>query len=69
MSSLAKRIRILRKERWMFQETLAHRAGLSLSLINKIERGVVPDPHYSTLVRIATALGMSTAQLLEGVDE
>jgi len=33
-------------------------------LVNQIERGVITDPHYSTLVGIANALDMSVGDLL-----
>ena len=61
---LRDRIRDARKTRGMSQEALARGAGVSLSLINQIERGVIADPHYSTLAGIADALGMSVGELL-----
>ncbi len=62
---LRDRIRDARKTRGMSQEALARGAGVSLSLINQIERGVITDPHYSTLAGIADALGMPIGKLLE----
>ncbi len=59
------RIRDVRKGFNLSQEALARRAGVSLSLINQIERGVITDPHYSTLTSIAGALGLTVAELLE----
>jgi len=35
-----------------------------LNLINKIERGAITDPHYSTLNSVAGALDMSLSDLL-----
>jgi transcriptional regulator with XRE-family HTH domain len=62
---LRDRIKTARKALGISQEELARRAEVSLSLINQIERGVVVDPHYSTLVNIAEALSMSIGELLE----
>src|SRR5215203_6078414 len=62
---LRDRIKTARKALGISQEGLARRADVSLSLINQIERGVVVDPHYSTLVSIAEALSMSIGELLE----
>jgi len=53
----------MRKDLGLSQEALARGAGVSLNLINKIERGVVVDPHYSTLAGIADALQTSVANL------
>ncbi len=61
---LRERIKTARKALGLSQEALARRADVSLSLINQIERGVVVDPHYSTLVSVAEALSMSVGELL-----
>jgi transcriptional regulator with XRE-family HTH domain len=63
--SLGERLRAVRKARDLSQEALAREAGVSLNLVNKLERGVVTDPHYSTLSGIAGALGVSLAELIE----
>ncbi len=62
---LRDRIKTARKALGISQEQLARDADVSLSLINQIERGVVTDPHYSTLVSIAAALSMPIGELLE----
>jgi transcriptional regulator with XRE-family HTH domain len=62
---LGSRVRDKRKELDLSQEALARRADVSLNLINRVERGETRDPHYSTLVSIAGALGLSVAELLE----
>jgi transcriptional regulator with XRE-family HTH domain len=41
------------------QETLAERAGLSVTGISKIERGIHPSPHCDTIHLLADALGLS----------
>jgi transcriptional regulator with XRE-family HTH domain len=63
--SLGERVRSVRKTRDISQEALAREAGVSLNLVNKLERGVVTDPHYSTLSGIARALGVSVQSLVQ----
>jgi transcriptional regulator with XRE-family HTH domain len=62
--NLGKRVRALRTDRDLSQEALAREAGVSLNLVNKLERGVVTDPHYSTLSGIARALGVPVEELM-----
>jgi transcriptional regulator with XRE-family HTH domain len=62
---LGSRVRDRRKALDLSQEALARRADVSLNLINRVERGETRDPHYSTLVSIAGALGVSVGELLE----
>jgi transcriptional regulator with XRE-family HTH domain len=65
---LANRIRSARKAKGMTQEELARRAGVGLNIVNRIERGVVTDPHYSTLSGLAAALDTSISSLVEEPD-
>jgi transcriptional regulator with XRE-family HTH domain len=44
------------------QEDVAHEVGLTLGSYARIERGLA-DPKWSTLTRIAAALGVSLADL------
>ncbi len=44
------------------QEALAHRAGLSIEAVNKLERGERRTPRCDTLVMLARALGLSAAE-------
>lgn len=46
------------------QEELARECGISGFTISKLERGIIKDPGASTLDRIATALGATSADLL-----
>src|SRR4051812_38154981 len=62
--NLGERVRAVRKARDLSQEALAREAGVSLNLVNKLERGVVTDPHYSTLSGIARALGVPVQELV-----
>jgi transcriptional regulator with XRE-family HTH domain len=45
-------------------EALAQRSGVSAGLISQIERGI-GNPSFQTLLRVAKALGISLADLLE----
>jgi transcriptional regulator with XRE-family HTH domain len=62
---IGSRIRTERKAQGLTQEELARRAGVSLNIVNRLERGETTDPHYSTLVSITDALGMSISDLRE----
>jgi transcriptional regulator with XRE-family HTH domain len=62
---IGERIRDLRKTQEMSQEEVAQRAGVSLNLVNRLERGVITDPHYLTLVGLAKAFGMRVEKLIE----
>jgi transcriptional regulator with XRE-family HTH domain len=57
------RVRARRRELNLSQEAVARRANVSTNLVNRVENGVTTDPHYSTLVRLANALGVSVAVL------
>jgi transcriptional regulator with XRE-family HTH domain len=61
---LSKRLKVLRKEAGLSQEGLARRADISLNVMNRIETGAVTDPHFSTLVGISGALGLTVGELL-----
>jgi transcriptional regulator with XRE-family HTH domain len=62
--SLAVRIKRLRQARGMTQETLAKAANVSLAYIGRLETGHY-DPKLSTLRKLATALGVPLAKLVE----
>ena len=57
-------MRARRRALELSQDALARRADVSLSLVNQMERGVITDPHYSTLVSISRALGTTVIDLL-----
>jgi transcriptional regulator with XRE-family HTH domain len=59
------RVRAVRTERGLSQEALARQADVSLNVITRLERGVITDPHYSTISAIAEALGTTVTALLE----
>ena len=61
---LAMRLRQLRKVKELTQEDLARKAGVTLGYIARLETGR-HDPKLSTLRKLAKALGVSVAELLE----
>jgi transcriptional regulator with XRE-family HTH domain len=61
-AALGEAVRRLRLEAEMSQETLAEAAGTDLTQVGGIERGV-RNPSYTTLLRLAKALGTSVGEL------
>ena len=53
----------LRAEQDLTQEELAERAGTSPTTISNLESGKIKNPHYRTLRRVATALGVGVEEL------
>jgi transcriptional regulator with XRE-family HTH domain len=66
-AALAKTVRRLRRERGETQEDLAHRAGLTVAAFARIERGNA-NPTWTTVRRIAEALGLTLASLGEQIE-
>ncbi len=64
--ALAKRIRSVREQRKMTAQALAQRAGVSKSLISRLENFRI-TPSLPVLLRIAEALGVSAGKLLDDV--
>lgn len=58
------RIKAARKAAGLSQEAVARRADMSLNGFADIERGLIADPHYSTLQKIAGALGVPITTLV-----
>ena len=63
---LGEKVRALRKQRDLTLRQLANKTSLSVSLISQIELGK-SAASISTLCKLATALGVPVATLLEGV--
>ena len=64
---LGRRVREMRKSAGLTQAGLAERAGLAFETISRLERGKA-KPTIGLLAKIADALGVSAASLIE-VDE
>jgi transcriptional regulator with XRE-family HTH domain len=62
--SIGDKVRATRKAAGISQEEVARRAGVSLNVINRLERSVILDPHYSTLRGISSALGVPVEDLV-----
>ena len=63
--NIGDRIRAARKAAGMTQEAVARRTDLSLQAVGDIERGIVRDPHISSLRQIANALGVPVEMLVK----
>jgi transcriptional regulator with XRE-family HTH domain len=61
-----RRLRRLRRDRDLSQEALAHMAGLDRTYVSGVERGE-RNPTLVNVCRLAGALGVDLAVLLEGV--
>ena len=62
----ARNIRAYRLQRGLSQEALGEASGLHRTEISLLERAG-RDPRLSTIVRLASALGVRPAALLDGV--
>jgi transcriptional regulator with XRE-family HTH domain len=60
--ALAEAIRRIREERGLTQEDAAHAAGLTVGSFARIERGR-STPAWTTVKRVAAALGLTAAEL------
>jgi transcriptional regulator with XRE-family HTH domain len=63
--NIAYRLRTLREAAGLSQQEVADKADLSLSLITKMEQARKADPRASTILALATALGVRPGQLIE----
>jgi transcriptional regulator with XRE-family HTH domain len=63
-TALGKAVRHFRIERDETQEALAHRAGITVGHLSKIERGQA-NPTWETLEAIAVALDLAVSRLAE----
>jgi transcriptional regulator with XRE-family HTH domain len=63
----AANLRRVREARGLSQEALAHVAGLNTTHVAKIERSE-REPGVRTVAKLAVALGVSAAELFDGID-
>lgn len=64
LSAFGAQIRSLRRARALSQEELAHRAGIHVTYLSGIERGV-RNPALKSIRAIASALEIRIAELFE----
>lgn len=64
LSALARKVKQLREAAGLSQQALAVRAGLSVSVVSRLEQGAHEDPRLSTIRAIAEALGVGVDDLL-----
>jgi transcriptional regulator with XRE-family HTH domain len=64
---IGQRLKAERTKRFLTQDVLAGKAGLSQKQLSKIERDDV-EPRFSTVLRLAEALGIEPERFLEGSD-
>jgi len=67
LRALGQAVAKYRQEKELSQEALAERAGLNRTYLSDIERGV-RNPGIKNVARLAKALGVSTARLVEELD-
>jgi len=67
LAALGRNVRQQREAKAFTQEKLAERASLDPTYISGIERGL-RNPGIKNVAKLAKALGLSTAELLKGVD-
>ena len=61
---LSERLRSLREAKGLSQQELATGADVSMSLVSKLEQGTKADPRVSTVLALASALGVAPGDLL-----
>lgn len=67
-NTIGDRLRLLRRERDLTQETLAERSGVSKDLISKLEQGRRTSARITTLARLANALDTELSNLIDRRD-
>ncbi len=65
MTEVGDQLKKLRRRAMLTQEQLAKKSGVGITTINRIETGAVEDPHFSTLRKLADALGVEPRELVE----
>ena len=66
--ALATLLKRLREERAITQEQLAFEAGITVSALSRIERGL-NSPGWTTVRRIISALGVSLVELAADLEQ
>lgn len=67
-AALGEAVRLARVEAGLSQEALVDAAGLHITVLGDVERGV-GNPNYETLLRIARAIGVAPSVIVTRADE
>ena len=67
-AALGEAVRLARVEAGLSQEALVDAAGVHITVLGDVERGV-GNPNYETLLRLARALGVTPGVLVTRADE
>jgi transcriptional regulator with XRE-family HTH domain len=67
LDAFAANLKRIRLQRGLSQERLAHTADLNMTHVAKIERSE-REPGVRTVAKLTKALGISAAELFEGID-
>ena len=67
MVELGHRVRTLREERGLTQQTLAGAAGIATDMVSRLENGHYSSPGLRTLLRVADGMGVTVSMLLPDV--
>jgi predicted transcriptional regulator len=65
VAELRDNLRRARRRAGLTQIELAEKSNVGITTITRIESGHIPEPRVSTLRKLARALGISPAELLE----
>jgi transcriptional regulator with XRE-family HTH domain len=66
ISTFAHNVAITRSRRQLSQTQVSGRSGIHSSEVSRIERGL-RDPRLSTIIRLARAMDVTPARLLDGI--
>lgn len=61
---ISKNIKYLRKKNNLTLRELAEKSGLTFGAIGNLERGVIKDPHISTVIKLSKVLNISIDELV-----
>lgn len=67
--SFSERVKLIKKEKGITNETLSQRSGIPLGTLGKLLSGFTEEPKLSTAIAIADALGCSLEYLAIGKEE
>jgi transcriptional regulator with XRE-family HTH domain len=65
--ALSERLKALREAKGLSQQELATGADLSMSLVAKLEQGKKADPRVSTVLALASTLGVGPGAMLDNL--